>query len=131
MSLEALAQNVIDVWNSKDIDQLRQLYGMQGSFFDPLMTKPVTGASIIHHAEGIYAAFPDLVFDLRQITIGENVAMAEWSQNGTNNGPIFGKPATGRYIEVPAVSVLNFSGNTLLSHRDYWDLKKLLNDLFG
>ncbi|GAA4274721.1 ester cyclase [Aquimarina gracilis] len=125
------AQHIIDVWNAKDLDRLYTLYGEHTTFFDPLLNGEIKGKTILGYAQGIYDAFPDLEFVVKDITTADRIAMIEWIQKGTNTGDIMGKPATGRYIEIPAVSVIRFNTDSFLSQRDYWDLKKLLDDLFG
>lgn len=129
-AIQQKAQHIIDVWNEKDLMKLQQVYGEDTTFFDPLLNDTIKGKTILGYALGIYDAFPDLEFVIKGITAGDNLAMVEWVQEGTNTGDIMGKPATGRYIEVPAVSVMRFDGDTFISQRDYWDLKKLVQDLF-
>ena len=131
MDFEAKAKYLVDVWNSQDMNAIRELYQHDAVFYDPLLGNEIKGEQIEQYAAGIYKAFPDLQFVVKSIAVSDKLAMAEWSQNGTNTGEILGKPATGRYIEIPAVSVLRYtdSGN-LISHYDYWDMKKLLTDLF-
>ncbi len=124
------AQQIIDVWNQKDIEALQKLYEEHTTFFDPLLNDNIAGKTILGYAQGIYDAFPDLEFVVTGITTSDNMAMVEWVQKGTNTGEIMQKPATGRYIEIPAVSVIRFDGDTFVSQRDYWDLKKLQVDLF-
>lgn len=130
-NIEKKAQEVIDVWNSKDLNALQRLYGDTTGFYDPLLGKEIKGEAILAYAKGIFEAFPDLEFIVKGIAASENLAMVEWSQNGTNSGLIMGKPATGRYVEIPAVSVVRFDGNQFISQRDYWDMKSLLEDLFA
>ena len=125
------AQKVIDIWNQKDIKALQELYGEHTTFYDPLLDGEIKGQTLLHYAQGIYNAFPDLEFVVKGITASDGIAMVEWSQNGTNTGEVMGKPATGKYIEIPAVSVMRFDGDTFVSQRDYWDMKKLTKDLFG
>ncbi len=124
------AQNVIDTWNTKDLDALQKLYGEDTTFFDPLLNDDIKGKTILEYAQGIYDAFPDLEIVIKGITTADNLAMIEWVQKGTNTGDVMRKPATGRYVEIPAVSVFRFNGTSFVSQRDYWDLKKLVIDLF-
>ncbi|MCK8520010.1 ester cyclase [Aquimarina sp. D1M17] len=129
-SLTEKAKNIIDVWNQKDITKLNELYGEETTFYDPLLDGTIKGKTLLGYAKGIYAAFPDLEFVIQGITVSDNLAMVEWVQKGTNTGEIMGKPATGRYVEIPAVSVIRFDGSSFVSQRDYWDMKKLYSDLF-
>ncbi|MEL7002811.1 MAG: ester cyclase [Bacteroidota bacterium] len=130
--LEAKANKLVNIWNSQDLKALKELYKTDAVFYDPLLGTEIKGEAILMYAKGIYEAFPDLKFVVKDIAVSKGLAMAEWSQNGTNTGEIMGKPATGRYVEIPAVSVLRYNENgDLISHYDYWDMKKLQADLFG
>lgn len=130
MTIENLAKSIIDIWNEKDLTKLQGVYGTDIPFFDPLLGRAIKGDEIIEYAKGIYEAFPDLVFKVESIATGKDVAMVQWVQCGKNTGPILGKAPTQRYIEIPAVSVITTKEGKLESHRDYWDMKKLANDLF-
>ncbi len=130
MSLIKKGKEVINTWNQKDLSALAALYGEHIPFFDPLLNKAIKGKEIIHYAKSIYEAFPDLEFVIDHIAEGEQVVMVQWRQCGVNSGPVLGKPATNRYIEIPAVSVLNFKDGNLIAHRDFWDMKQLAKDLF-
>ncbi len=131
MSYQTIAHQIIDTWNTKDLDQLAALYGEEIPFFDPLLDREIKGEHLLKYAQGIYDAFPDLVFKVKKVASGPSVAMVEWVQCGHNTGPIMGKPATNRYIEVPAVSVLSFAEDTFIGQRDYWDLQLLTKALFA
>ncbi len=66
--------------------------------------------NILLHAKDIYESFPNLKFVVKDIATSADIAMVEWGQNGTNTGEVLGKTATGRYVEIPAVSVFRFMG---------------------
>lgn len=129
--LKAKALELINAWNAHDVDLLAQLYGEKIGFHDPLLGKVIKGEEVLEYAKSIYSAFPNLEFVIKNVAVGDQVVMVEWSQNGTNEGAIFGQAATGRYIEIPAVSVLSFQDDEVVLHQDYWDMKKLQKDLFG
>lgn len=119
---------LIDVWNARDAAAVGRFYG-DASFSDPLVPRPITGAALVAYATGIFEAFPDLHFEVHGAATGPELVMFEWSQCGTNRGSILGQPATDRYVEIPAVSVLRYAGGVLRTHVDYWDMKQLMADL--
>ncbi|RJP89076.1 MAG: hypothetical protein C4518_10475 [Desulfobacteraceae bacterium] len=129
MDLKDRCRQVISAWNAKDIGALKAIYAQKAIFFDPMVAKEITGDFIIHYAQSIFLAFPDLRFNIQDMAAGQDVVMTQWVQCGTNIGPIMGNPATGRYIEIPAVSVIRFKKDRLTSHHDYWDMVFFLKGL--
>ena len=129
MDLKDRCRQVISAWNTKDIDALKVIYAQKAIFFDPMVGKEITGDFIIQYAQSIFLAFPDLRFNIQDMAAGQDVVMTQWVQCGTNTGSIMGNPATGRYIEIPAVSVIRFRKDRLLSHHDYWDMVFFLKGL--
>jgi steroid delta-isomerase-like uncharacterized protein len=51
---------------------------------------------------GFYGAFPDMHHDVEQVIAEENAVMVRFVLRGTQTGPFFGIPATGRSVAVPA-----------------------------
>jgi len=129
MKLLELGRQVVAVWNTRNPEEVGRFYGDKTVFHDPLVAKETTGQALVSYAAGIFEAFPDLHFKVFSEAVGPNLVMFEWAQCGNNTGSIMGMPATNRYIEIPAVSVLKYRDETLISHYDYWDMKKLMNDL--
>lgn len=129
MDLQDRSIQIIDAWNAKDLDALKSIYGEKGIFYDPMVDREISGDSIIQYARSIFFAFPDLQFRIQDMAAGKNVVMLQWLQCGTNTGAIMGNPATGRYIEIPAASVIRFKKDKLVSHYDYWDMVHFLKGL--
>jgi steroid delta-isomerase-like uncharacterized protein len=51
------------------------------------------------------SAFPDLVFSVHEVVVGDDRVAARWSAAGTHRGDLNGLPATGRCLQ--------FSGQTI------------------
>ncbi len=130
-NLDRMIDEIIDAWNRDDSAVLQRHYGLQAVFSDPIFPDGISGQAIIDYSQAIHAAFADVEFVVHAKVIAADVAMVEWTQVGTNSGAMLGRPATHRYIEIPAVSVVKFDGDRLASHRDYWDAAKLMQDLYG
>lgn len=129
MSLLPIGREVVAVWNTRDPQAVGAYYGEHVGFRDPITVREVTGPGLVAYAGSIFTAFPDLEFRVHAEAEGPDVVMLEWSQCGTHRGAVLGAPATGRYVEIPAVSVLKFRAGVLQAHHDYWDLQKLVKDL--
>ncbi len=129
MDLKDRCIRVIDAWNAKDLDALKTIYGNKAIFYDPMVGKEINGDFLIQYAQSIFTAFPDLRFKIQDMAVGQDVVMTQWTQCGTNTGQIMGNPATGKYIEIPAASVIRFKKDKLTSHHDYWDMVHFLKGL--
>lgn len=126
-----IEHKVIDAWSTKDFFKIRSLYGNEVIFFDPLLSKEIKGKDILGYAQAVFTSFPDLEYKVISIAHASDLVMIEWKQCGTNTGPIIGRPPTGKYIEIPAVSVLKSKEGQLISHYDYWDMKRFLREMFN
>lgn len=126
-----IEHKIIEAWNTKNYHMMRSIYGKEVTVFDPLINRIITGDKILGYAQAVFTSFPDHQFKVVSIAHGKNVTMIEWIQCGTNTGPIIGRPPTNKYIEIPAVTVLKLEEGRLLSQYDYWDMKKLTEELFA
>ncbi len=52
--IKSKAQKIIDVWNSKNLELITELYKNDVVFFDPLLGVEIKGDNILLYAKGIY-----------------------------------------------------------------------------
>ena len=129
MDLKDRSLQIMNAWNTQNLDALKTIYGKKAIFYDPMVGVEIKGDSLLQYAQSIFLAFPDLRYKIRDMAEGKNVVMIQWTQCGTNTGQIMGNPATGNYIEIPAASVIRFKKDKLTSHHDYWDMVCFLKGL--
>ena len=100
MSALAAAQAYFDAWNARDAAAILASLTAEGTYEDPLTQGPISGAAIEGYVKALWAAFPDLAFEVASVaeTTGGRVA-AEWIMRGTNSGSFNGLPPTGIAIE--------------------------------
>jgi len=70
------------------------------TLFAPEMREPVR-----EHLTGGGDAFPDGVEEIRDIVAEGNSVMVRWNFRGTQRGPFFGVPATGKTIDIVGFAV--------------------------
>lgn len=78
---------------------------------------------------GLFAAMPDVTFELVNAYIGENGVVEESVLVGQHTGPLFGLPATGRPVRLPLIIVFPIQAGQILGERLYFDLDSLHRQL--
>ena len=60
---------------------------------------------------GMYiSAFPDVQFEVLNLVSGDDNAAYYWIARGTHEGEFAGIPATGKEVEIHAITILNHLG---------------------
>lgn len=116
-----------NAWNDHDADALVALFAEGGTYNNPATGQVLTGEAIGRFAQGVFAAYPDVSWEL--ISIGDNGAglvARQWLMRGTNTGPgLDGTPATGRTLTLPGASFNQVKGDKIRSEQDYFDQKTI------
>jgi steroid delta-isomerase-like uncharacterized protein len=71
---------------------------------------------------GLFAAFPDADFDLKNVFVGEEGVVEESVLTGTHQGEWMGLAPTGKRIELPLIIVFPMKDGEILGERLYFDL---------
>jgi predicted ester cyclase len=100
-----------------------------GTYTDPVTNGPLTGRDIGGFAEGLFASFPDLSFEITSNAEAASGVVLEWTMRGTNTGSLRGLPPTGARIAQPGIDVIRVSGDKVLSVRGYFDRQTMLEQL--
>jgi steroid delta-isomerase-like uncharacterized protein len=107
---ESDARRMVDLTNSRNVDQILEQYAEDATFQNPMLPGPVTGKEAIRSAiAGAYTAFPDWRLDLKSVAVKGNEVFTTYTANGTHQGPLAtasGKtiPATQRRVSIDAMS---------------------------
>src|SRR5262245_61600162 len=102
-----IAQSYFVAWNRYDSTAIRTLFTEDGTYRDLVVAAGVTGAAITAYASGLFAAFPDLKFEVISMALADNgVVAAQWCMQGTNSGAFNGSPPTGRTVTLPGADFL-------------------------
>lgn len=105
-----LAQRFVDeVYNQRQLDKIPD-YIAEG-FLDESPGAPPDArgpAWVVRQAEGTFAAFPDLQFDiLRMVAEGDLVAV-HWTSHGTASDQAAGGGAEGKKVEIQGISIFRY-----------------------
>ena len=79
---------------------------------------------------GFRQAFPDLEFEIHHLyEVDEETVVGHWTMRGTNEGPYFGRPATGASVEMPGIDIVTFRDGQLVENYEVADERGLLEQL--
>ncbi len=96
---------------------------------DPFPGPLVGPAAVAQMMGGLYAAFPDIRFDLeREFSCGDQSAVC-WRITGTHRGDFAGIPPTGRRIEYHACNIFQMRDGKIARAWVYFDTGTLLRQL--
>ena len=117
-----IARRYFDAWNRRDASAIVETFADGGTYTDPTTTGALSGEAIVAHAQGIWAAFPDLSFDLVSVSQNdEGLVAVEWLMKGTNTGSMMGSPPTGLEVTLPGADFIRVEGDKIRSAQGYFD----------
>jgi steroid delta-isomerase-like uncharacterized protein len=125
----ALAQRYFHAWNAHDGDAIAATFADGGTYSDPTVGKLDPHATAAY-ANGLFASFPDLTFDLSPMALtGDGFLAAQWLMRGTNTAPFQGLPPTGHKITVPGADFIRVGAEGIESVEGYFDTRVLPEQL--
>lgn len=118
-------------WNGKNLGEYVSRLAADADLLFAPMGAALDRSSFAALQEIYWLAFPDLQSQsIRTVDLGDGWVLSELAWQGTNTGPYFGLPATGRpfQLRVAELSRVDASGLITVSHF-YWDNVTLLAQL--
>lgn len=117
-----VAQRYFDAWNQHNPAAIVATFAEGGAYSDPATPGPLSGAAIGAYAAGLWAAFPDLSFDIVSIAQDDaGLVSAEWLMKGTNHGSLNGLPPTGVAVALPGADFIRIEDGRIRSVQGYFD----------
>lgn len=114
--------SVFPHWNSGDISAMLEHYEDDIVWRNIAMGEVYDGKDAVRgFLEGLFLALPDLELDITlRLPRGTYVA-EEYIIRGTHLGPMFGLPASGRRLEIRAMSMVEMRNGRLKEDHFYFD----------
>jgi len=86
------------------------------------------------HEQQEWEGFPDARVEVRQVIDQGSIVVAEFIWAATNTGPLHMPdgsiiPATGKRVELPCASVMEFKDGLVAAERNYWDLMEAFQQM--
>lgn len=114
--------DVLEFWNAQDVEGVLNFYDDEIAWRNVAMEETYEGKQAVREfLQRLFTAIPDLRFEVSyKIARGDNVA-EQWEISGTHSGTLFGIPATGRHVSLPAMSMVTLRDGKFLRDEFYSD----------
>jgi len=117
MSVEQVARDFITTMT--DLEKVKAHLTPDAMVSGGVLPQPMPAMDALGLVAGMKAAFPDLKFDVQQVTVNGNQATVKVQMSGTNTGtlsmPLPGMPSsippTGKKVSVPDAFVVTVQGD--------------------
>ncbi len=130
MEATAVARVYFDAWNRHDPAAIVAAFAEGGTYSDPNVPDGLSGAAIADYAGELFAAFPDLSFDVRGTApSSDGVVGVRWTMRGTNTSFFRGSPPTGRIVALPGADFIVMEGGKIRSVEGYFDRRTFAEQL--
>lgn len=118
----AAFESVFPHWNTGDIDRMLEHYCDDVVWRNVAMGTEYRGKHAVRgFLEQLYTGLPDLSLDVTlRVPRGRYVA-EEYVIRGHHRGMLFGLPPTGRFLEIPAASMVELRDGKLQEDHFYFD----------
>jgi steroid delta-isomerase-like uncharacterized protein len=128
-NLQAVA-DVLQFWNAGDIEGIVAFYDDEIVWTNVALDEVYRGKSEVRgFLTRLFTAIPDLEFTVQfKIARGDNVS-EQWRVRGTHLGTFMGIPATGRPVEIRALSMVTMREGKFLRDEFYWDTGAVMRQM--
>ena len=79
MNERELIERYNAAWNAQDLDAIHELHDPDIVFDNHTADERAEGEAVRDHIAGIFSAYPDLHFTTRDLRVGDDFAVCEWT----------------------------------------------------
>jgi predicted ester cyclase len=112
-------------WNRGDLDGYLTLYS-DGIRIYGYAPEPMGKAAVRGFYEGTFAAFERPQLDFRRVLWEGTECAVRFTMSGRHTGRFMGVPATGKFVNVPGITILRFEGAQVVERWSQADMLGLL-----
>jgi predicted ester cyclase len=116
MSVEQVARDLVS--NMNNAEKMKTMVTVDAMASGGVLPQPVPVMEAMKVVAGLTTAFPDLKFDIQQVTVKGNQATVKALWGGTNTGPLSLPmpgmptiPATGKRVSVKDIYIVTVQGD--------------------
>jgi steroid delta-isomerase-like uncharacterized protein len=126
----AAFEGVLPHWDSHNIPEILTYYDENIVWHNVPMQEIYRGRDEVRvFLEDLFGALPDLTLEVPlRIPRGKFVA-EKLVIRGTHMGNLLGLPPTGRYVEIPAISMVEFHNGRLKEDHFYYDAAHIMRQM--
>ena len=129
-SMGHFAAQLIDAWNSHDMERVARLYAPEYRGVDVGQSAQQQGTQgILQMLSRYWSAFPDLTFTPEETIVHGNRVVLVWTARATHLGRLMNIPPTNRCVAFRGVSLLTVEGGKVWEAAYIWDVAGLLRSI--
>jgi steroid delta-isomerase-like uncharacterized protein len=124
-------ERYFQAWNDRDPAAVVAAFDGDGTYTDPSVSgPPLSGERLAAHATALFTGFPDLRFEIvgADASPGGRV-VARWLLRGTNTGPLWGLPPSGRAVAMPGIDFIELGQEGLRRVEGQFDRQTMAEQL--
>lgn len=123
-------EGVFPHWNNRDIPRMLEYYNDDIVWRNIAMGEVYNGKEEVRRfLEHLFGGLPDLSLDVTlRVPRGKYVA-EEYVIRGTHRGPLWGIPPTGKFLEIPAMSMVELRDGKLKEDHFYFDAASVMRQM--
>lgn len=122
--------DVLQYWNSADIEGIVAFYDDEIVWKNVGLEETYVGKDGVREfLRRLYTAIPDLQFTVEHKIARGDYVSEQWTVAGTHLGTFMGIPATGRQLEIRAISMVTMRDGKFLRDEFYWDTGAVMRQM--
>jgi len=130
MQIPQIVQAYIDACSPRTFDIFLSMFAPDATYSDPGTPQPLPPPGIKAYLGGLFAAFPDTVFETVAIyPISDNLFVWRWIMHGTNTGSFAGMPPTQKSITLPGCEFVTLANGKVQHVEGYFDQVTMLRQM--
>lgn len=119
-----------EAWNAGDLAVADELIAESAVNHDPANPEAGTGPEGFKDLVRMYrGGFPDLRFEVEDLVVADDRAVARWRTTGTHTGDLAGMPATGKQTSVTGITINRVEAGQVVETWSEWDNFGLMQQL--
>jgi steroid delta-isomerase-like uncharacterized protein len=111
MDLAALIERYNEAWNRQDLDAICAMHAPGMIFENHTAGERAEGEAVREHLATIFRNWPDLRFSGRELYVGEDFVVSEWTATATH--------PSGKVVSWDGIDVFPFEGG-LIARKDVY-----------
>lgn len=122
--------DVLQYWNTQDIDGILSFYDDEIVWTNVALEEIYHGkAEVRAFLEKLFAAIPDLTFDVTYKFIAGDQIAERWMIRGTHLGTFMGVPPTKRYVELPGMGMVLMRDGKFYRDHFFFDMASSMRQM--
>jgi steroid delta-isomerase-like uncharacterized protein len=127
---KVLADRSLKVWNEGNLELLEEYMAPDVIRHEYGVREELVGIDAIKmYIAGNRKAFPDLNITIDKIIVNDDMMVWFWTYSGTNTGPFWDDPATGRKVILPGVTIVRVANGKAVEIWDFYNTLDMMEQV--